>query len=574
MLERLVRLRVDLLDVLAVDVDRVHAPRLRALGHVVDRRVLALRRRLGPAVVLAHEDGRDVQSCARLSASWNVPVFVEPSPKKATATRGSLAELERERGAGDRRQPAADDGVRAEVAALDVVEVHRAAVAVRAALDLPVELGHHRVRRACRARACARARGGSTRRRRPPRSRGRRRRRPPPGRSRRAGSPGSSPARKRSSTFSSKRRMRSISRKKSRSSLLGARCAFLLDLRHGRELVRSLAADDAPAGNARLVEQWRGAPAPAAGELGRGAPAARRRARRPRARGRAARPRQPGPAAGTRSSLVAASARRRRRRPEGDPAAAAAGSTARPRRAARARRRRDERDGRRPRPRAVQPAARGGVGRRARRAPARLERRPRRGRVPLERPARRARAPAVAAQPRPRRPASATPPRSASAAPAASATAPRPGWCAAASSAATPSASAAPSRSCARSPTPIRSARRAPSGTSAAGRPDARSGHLDRGRVRLEGRRSRRRASSASVQEVFGDANADIFDGLARLRTGLPAGAIALRARRARSRRDRTRAVSRPTSTDGFEPSTSASRPARRPGSVRRDRLR
>ncbi len=29
------------------------------------------------------------QSCARLSDSWNVPVFVAPSPKNATATRGS-----------------------------------------------------------------------------------------------------------------------------------------------------------------------------------------------------------------------------------------------------------------------------------------------------------------------------------------------------------------------------------------------------------------------------------------------------------------------------------------------------
>ena len=56
------------------------------------------------------------------------------------------AELEGERRAGDRREPAADDRVRAEVPALDVVEVHRAAVAVRAALDLPVQLGHDRVR--------------------------------------------------------------------------------------------------------------------------------------------------------------------------------------------------------------------------------------------------------------------------------------------------------------------------------------------------------------------------------------------------------------------------------------------
>ena len=54
-------------------------------------------------------------------------------------------ELERERGAGDRRQAAADDRVRAEVAVLDVVEVHRAAEAARAALLLAVELGHDRV---------------------------------------------------------------------------------------------------------------------------------------------------------------------------------------------------------------------------------------------------------------------------------------------------------------------------------------------------------------------------------------------------------------------------------------------
>jgi hypothetical protein len=56
------------------------------------------------------------------------------------------AQLEGERGADRRRQAAADDGVRAHVAALEIVEVHRAAVAVRAALDLPVQLRHHLVR--------------------------------------------------------------------------------------------------------------------------------------------------------------------------------------------------------------------------------------------------------------------------------------------------------------------------------------------------------------------------------------------------------------------------------------------
>ena len=58
-----------------------------------------------------------------------------------------VSHLEGEGGADGRRQPAADDGVRAHVAALDVVEVHRAAIAVRAALDLAVQLRHHLVRR-------------------------------------------------------------------------------------------------------------------------------------------------------------------------------------------------------------------------------------------------------------------------------------------------------------------------------------------------------------------------------------------------------------------------------------------
>src|SRR5439155_3566875 len=57
------------------------------------------------------------------------------------------AQFERERSPGDRGQPAADHGVGAEVSPLDVVEVHRAPVAVRAPLQLPVQLRHHLVRR-------------------------------------------------------------------------------------------------------------------------------------------------------------------------------------------------------------------------------------------------------------------------------------------------------------------------------------------------------------------------------------------------------------------------------------------
>ena len=161
MLERLARLLVDLLDVLAVDLDRGHVVGERALGHVVpDRRVLPARRRLGPLVVLADEER------LRLPELREVERLVEGAGvRRAVAEERDrdarlVAQLEGEAGADDRRQAAADDGVRAEVAALDVVEVHRAAVAVRAALELPVELGHDRVRvRAARERVAVRAVG-------------------------------------------------------------------------------------------------------------------------------------------------------------------------------------------------------------------------------------------------------------------------------------------------------------------------------------------------------------------------------------------------------------------------------
>src|SRR5262249_7865245 len=72
------------------------------------------------------------------------------------------AHLEGERRADDSGQPAPDDRVRAEEPALDVVEVHRAAVAAWATLDLAVQLRHDRVRgRAVRERVAVRAVGGS-----------------------------------------------------------------------------------------------------------------------------------------------------------------------------------------------------------------------------------------------------------------------------------------------------------------------------------------------------------------------------------------------------------------------------
>ena len=145
-LDGLARGLVDGLDVLPVDLHRLHPERLRAVGEVADRRVLRLRRRLGPLVVLEHEDGR------HLPERGEVQRLVERADVRgAVAEEGDrdarlAAQLERERRAGDLRQAAADDRVRAHVPALDVVEVHRAAVAVRAALLLAVQLGHQLVR--------------------------------------------------------------------------------------------------------------------------------------------------------------------------------------------------------------------------------------------------------------------------------------------------------------------------------------------------------------------------------------------------------------------------------------------
>ncbi len=70
------------------------------------------------------------------------------------------AHLEGERRADDPGKPAADDRVRAEVPDLDVVEVHRAAVAAAAAFGLPVQLGHDPLdRSSLRDRVAVRAMG-------------------------------------------------------------------------------------------------------------------------------------------------------------------------------------------------------------------------------------------------------------------------------------------------------------------------------------------------------------------------------------------------------------------------------
>ena len=91
-------------------------------------------------------DRKTIGSCqtpARLSDSWKAPMFVAPSPSWHSTTPSAAAVVERERRADGERQLAADDAPAAEEAALDVEQVHRAAVAAGDAGGLAEQLGHH-----------------------------------------------------------------------------------------------------------------------------------------------------------------------------------------------------------------------------------------------------------------------------------------------------------------------------------------------------------------------------------------------------------------------------------------------
>ena len=86
------------------------------------------------------------QIAARLSDSWKAPMFVAPSPSWHEHRVRLALVVERERDADGDRQLAADDAPAAEEVALDVEQVHRAAVAARDARGLAEQLGHDAVR--------------------------------------------------------------------------------------------------------------------------------------------------------------------------------------------------------------------------------------------------------------------------------------------------------------------------------------------------------------------------------------------------------------------------------------------
>ncbi len=136
---------MDGFDVLAVHRHRAHSECGRTLGEIRDRQLLVRGRRLGVMVVLADEHRRhqpqlrEVESLVEGADVRRAVAEVRDSDPRLAA------HLEGERRTGDHRQAPAHDGVRSEIAALHVVQVHRPAVTARHALDLAVELRHQRI---------------------------------------------------------------------------------------------------------------------------------------------------------------------------------------------------------------------------------------------------------------------------------------------------------------------------------------------------------------------------------------------------------------------------------------------
>src|SRR4051812_17248738 len=98
-LERLVRGLVDGLDVLPVRLQRLHPERLRTLGEVADRRVLALGRRLRPVIVLEDEDGGNPPELGKVERLVERADVRRPVAEKRDRDARLAPHLEGERGA-------------------------------------------------------------------------------------------------------------------------------------------------------------------------------------------------------------------------------------------------------------------------------------------------------------------------------------------------------------------------------------------------------------------------------------------------------------------------------------------
>ena len=137
---------VDRHHVVAVDRDRRDAERLGALGHARPRRDALGAREGRDAVVLAHEQHRQLVEHGPVQPFEERPAIDRAVAEHAGHDRVGLLHLQALRGADRDRDAAGDHAVRAEHADGKVRDVHRAALAAAIAARPAVKLQHHALR--------------------------------------------------------------------------------------------------------------------------------------------------------------------------------------------------------------------------------------------------------------------------------------------------------------------------------------------------------------------------------------------------------------------------------------------
>src|SRR6266540_2461052 len=130
--------------VVAVDRDAGDVVGGGTVGDAARREVVADRGGLGEAVVLGHEDHRELPDRRQVHALVGGALLGRAVAEEAGAHRAAALALGGEPGPAGQRRAAPDDAVGAEHAAGDVGDVHRAALALAGAVDPAEQLGHHR----------------------------------------------------------------------------------------------------------------------------------------------------------------------------------------------------------------------------------------------------------------------------------------------------------------------------------------------------------------------------------------------------------------------------------------------
>ena len=126
-----------------VDDHAGHPERGRPVGDVVGGHRPARRRRLGVAVVLRHEDRRQVPDRGQVQRLQRGALVGRAVAEERDRNAAIALELRRQGAATDQRRAASDDAVRAEHALGQVGDVHRPTLAAARPGGLAEDLGHH-----------------------------------------------------------------------------------------------------------------------------------------------------------------------------------------------------------------------------------------------------------------------------------------------------------------------------------------------------------------------------------------------------------------------------------------------